>query len=43
MKKIGMLILAIILIYMILISSVADINHGNGLVWWTEEQMESRV
>lgn len=42
MKKIGILIFALILIYMILISSVADINHGEGLAWLTE-YIESRV
>lgn len=32
MKKIIKLILALILIYIILVSSVADINHGDGLM-----------
>ena len=32
MKKIIKLILALILIYIILVSSVADINHGDGLI-----------
>lgn len=31
MKKLGMLILALALIYVILSTSVADINHGQGL------------
>lgn len=32
MKKIAKLILALILIYIILVTSVADINHGDGLM-----------
>lgn len=32
MKKLVKLILALILIYIILVTSVADINHGEGLV-----------
>lgn len=31
MKKLAKLIIALILIYIILITSVADINHGHGL------------
>lgn len=30
MKKIGKLLIALILIYIILVGSVADINHGEG-------------
>ena len=32
MKNIFKLILALILIYIILITNIADINHGEGLV-----------
>lgn len=32
MKKIAKLVLALILIYIILVTSVADINHGEGLI-----------
>jgi len=42
MLKIGKLILALILIYIILITSVADINHGEGLITLLSPETHSR-
>ena len=42
MKKIAKFILALILIYMILITSIADINHGKGLLGYCVNHKESR-